>query len=155
DGRLDHLFGSNHQVFGRVTKKNPANVGTDSATGDANYNPSMGPFTTGIDLWNFAGSWNWIIRPNLINEFRTGYSKANFTYSYPQAAQGDDLIKTLGIQGLPGTPRNGLGGNPVFYVGDFFGGQTNPYGHPEIINNSTFQAGDNVSWVVGRHSLKF
>jgi len=157
DGRLDHVFSAKHQVWGRVTKKNPANIGTDSAAGDNGtvYNPLQGPFTSGIDLVNIAGAWNWILQPNLINEFRAGYSKANFTNSYPQAAKGDSIIASLGIQGLPGTPVNGLGGTPVFYIGDFLGGQTSQYGHPQIINNGTLQFGDNISWVHGRHSVKF
>ena len=60
-----------------------------------------------------------------------------------------------GIQGLPGPPKNGLGGVPVFYIGDILGGQTNPYGHPRVNKNRTLEIGDNVSWVHGRHSLKF
>jgi len=155
DGRLDHVFSGTHQVFVRVTQKDPANTGTDTTSGDTVYNPLQGPFTTGIDLLNIAGAWNWILRPNLINEFRAGYSKANYTYSYPQAKQGDSIVSSLGIQGLPGTPVNGLGGTPVFYIGDLLGGATNQYGHPEIINNGTFQFGDNMSWVHGRHSVKF
>jgi hypothetical protein len=157
DGRLDHVFSGTHQAFVRVTQKDPANTGSDACVGDNGtvYNPLQGPFSCGIDLLNIAGSWNWILRPNLINEFRAGYSKANFTNSYPQAKQGDSIISSLGIQGLPGTPVNGLGGTPVFYIGDFLGGQTSQYGHPEIINNATFQFGDNMSWVRGRHSVKF
>jgi hypothetical protein len=155
DGRIDHSFSPNHQVWGRVTQKTPASVGTDSATGDTSYNPLMGNFTIGADTLNIAGAYNYIIRPNLINEFRAGYSQANFNFSYPQAAQGDSIISSLGIAGLPGSPKNGLGGTPVFNIGDFLGGASNPYGHPRVQNNYTVQFGDSVSWNKGRHSLKF
>ena len=106
DGRLDHSFTPNQRVWGRVTHKEIPVLGTDAAlgaggAGDATYNPLMGPFTTGSDLWNFAGSYNWIIRPTLINELRAGYSRANFIFSYPQAAQGNAIISSLGITGLP------------------------------------------------------
>jgi hypothetical protein len=160
DGRLDHSFTPNHRVWGRVTQKTIPVLGTDAAlgaggSGDSSYNPLMGSFTTGSDLTNIGGSYNWIIRQNLINEFRAGYSRANFNFSYPQAKQGDSIISNLGITGLPGPPKNGLGGVPVFYIGDILGGATNPYGHPRDNKNGVLEIGDNLSWVVGRHSLKF
>jgi hypothetical protein len=84
-----------------------------------------------------------------------GYSRANNLNTYPQAAQGDSLIAGLGIAGLPGPPKNGLGGNPVFYIGDFLGGQTNQFGHPRDIHNGTLELGDALSWIKGTHSFKF
>lgn len=121
DGRFDQNFGEEHRVWFRVTQKTISSVGTDAAlgaggAGDASYNPLMGSFSTDSNLWNFAGSWNWIIRPNLINEVRAGYSRANFGFTYPQAAQGNSIISDVGITGLPGPPKNGLGGVPVFYI---------------------------------------
>jgi hypothetical protein len=160
DGRLDHAFNSNHRVWGRVTHKTITAIGTDAAlgaggAGDTTYNPLMGSFSTDSDLTNIAASYNWIVRPNLINDLRFGYTRANFSFTYPQASEGDSIVKSLGIQGLPGSPKNGLGGVPVFYIGDFLGGQTNPYGHPRINKNTTFELGDNVSWTRDRHAFKF
>ncbi|HVP48172.1 MAG TPA: TonB-dependent receptor [Bryobacteraceae bacterium] len=160
DGRIDHSFTPNHRVWFRVTQKNIPSIGTDAAlgaggAGDTTYNPLMGSFTTSSDLWNFGGSYSWLIRPNLINEFRAGYSRANFNFSYPQAKQGDADITSLGITGLPGSPKNGLGGVPVFYIGDFLGGQTNPFGHPRVNKNGVLEFGDSLSWVMGSHNLKF
>ena len=115
----------------------------------------MGPFSTDSDLTNIAASYNWIAKPNLVNDLRFGYTRANFNFSYPQAAQGDSIVQSLGIQGLPGPPKNGLGGVPVFYIGDFLGGQTNPYGHPRVNKNATLEIGGNISWIKGRHTFKF
>ena len=160
DGRLDQNFGSNHRVWGRVTQKTISSIGTDAAlgaggAGDASYNPLMGAFSTDSDLTNIAISYNWIIKPNLINDLRLGYTRANFSFTYPQAAQGDSMVSSLGIQGLTGSPKNGLGGVPVFYIGDLLGGATNPYGHPRLNRNATLEFGDNLSWIWGRHTLKF
>jgi hypothetical protein len=160
DGRLDHVFNDHHRVWGRVTQKNIPFTGTDVAlgalgSGDSTYNPLMGPFSVNSDLTNIAGSYSWVMQPNLINEFRAGYSKGIFNFGYPQAKQGDSIISNLGITGLPGSPKNGLGGVPVFYIGDFMGGQTNPYGHPRVNENRTIEIGDNVSWIKGRHTMKF
>jgi hypothetical protein len=160
DGRLDQNFGPNHHVWGRVTQKTISAIGTDAAlgaggAGDSTYNPLLGAFSTDSDLTNIAASYNWIIRPNLINDLRFGYTRANFTFSYPEAAQGDTIVKSAGILGLPGPPKNGLGGVPVVYIGDLLGGQTNPYGHPRVNKNTTTEIGDNLSWILGRHTMKF
>ncbi|HUI82176.1 MAG TPA: TonB-dependent receptor [Bryobacteraceae bacterium] len=161
DGRLDQVITQNQHVWGRVTQKTITNSGNSAAlgalglTGAASYNPLMGSFASTIDATNLAASYNWIIRPTLINEFRVGFSRYNPAETYPQAAQGDSIISSLGITGLPGSPKNGLGGVPVFYIGDFLGGATNQFGHPRIDTNFTFELGDNVSWVKGAHSLKF
>jgi hypothetical protein len=160
DGRLDQNFGANQRVWGRVTQKTIAGIGTDAAlgaggAGDASYNPLMGPFSTDSDLTNIAASYNWILKPNLINELRFGYTRANYTFSYPQAAEGNSIVQSAGIEGLPGPPKNGLGGVPVVYIGDLLGGQTNPYGHPRVNKNTTTEIGDNVSWVKGAHTMKF
>jgi hypothetical protein len=157
DGRLDHIFSDKQRVWGRITHKNISSIGTDvtGSPGDTDYNPLMGPFTTGSDLWNLATSYDVIFSPSLVNEFRVGFTRADFTYGYPQATQGNSIISSLGITGLPGPPKNGLGGVPVFYIGDFLGGATNQYGHPRGQKNGVLEFNDNLSWIKGRHSIKF
>jgi len=160
DGRFDHAFSSNHRIWGRVTEKPINNAGTDSTAlgaggADSSYNPLLGQFSTSTDVTNVAVSYNWIMKPNLINEFRVGISRMNYTFSYPQAKLGDSYISQLGITGLPGSPKNGLGGVPVFYIGSFLGGQTNGFGHPRVEDNGVFQIGDGFSWIKGAHTLKF
>ena len=161
DGRLDQVIAANHHVWGRVTQKTITNSGNSAAlgalglTGAQSYNPLMGAFSSTVDATNLATSYNWIIKSNLINEFRFGFSRVDPAQTYPQAAQGDSIVSSLGIGGLPGSPKNGLGGNPVFYIGDFLGGATNQFGHPRIDKNFTWELGDNVSWVKGAHNLKF
>ena len=160
DGRMDQYFGPNHHVWGRVTQKTIAGIGTDAAlgaggSGDTTYNPLMGPFSTDSDLTNVAASYNWIIRPYLINDLRFGYTRANYTFSYPEATEGNSIVQNAGIEGLPGPPKNGLGGVPVVYIGDILGGQTNPYGHPRANKNTTTEIGDNLSWILGAHTMKF
>ena len=163
DGRLDHVFNSNHRIFGRVTQKSISSTGTDGtaatgalgSTGDTSYNPLMGTFSTTTDATNLALSYNWIIRPDLMNELRGGWTRANFNYGYPQAKLGDSIISQLGITGLPGSPKNGLGGVPVFYVGNLMGGATNQYGHPRVNSNGIIELGDNLSWLHNRWTSKF
>lgn len=162
DGRLDHVFNSNHRIFGRVTQKGITSSGTDGtaatgalgSTGDESYNPLMGTFATTTNATNVAIDYNWMIRPDLMNELRGGWTRANFNYTYPQALQGNAIISTLGIAGLPGAPKNGLGGVPVFYMGNLLGGATNLYGHPRVEGNDIWEVGDNLTWIRGRFTSK-
>ncbi len=160
DGRMDQVISANQRAWFRVTQQTISATGTDAAlgalgSGDSSYNPLMGTFSQPVDATNIAGSYSWVVKPNLVNELRAGYSRADFSFSYPQAAQGDSIISSLGITGLPGSPKNGLGGVPVFYIGDLMGGATNPFGHPRVTDTSVLEVGDNVSWIKGMHSLKF
>jgi len=151
DGRLDHSFGPNHKVFFRVTNKQITNAG---AGGNSSYDPVLGTYTQPTNLENYTGSYNWIIGPNLINELRGGYTQADYSQIYPQAKQGDSILTALGITGLPGSPKNGLGGVPVFNFPTFFGGSSNPNGHPRVIKNGVLELNDNLTWIVGKHTIK-
>ena len=162
DGRLDYNISANHHLFGRVTQHNITSTGTDAteagalgAVGDESYNPDMGTFSTATDATNVVISYNWIIKPNLVNELRGGYTRYDLTFGYPQAKQGDSIISDLGITGLPGPPVNGLGGVPVFYAGSLMGGATNQFGHPRDTKNGIWEVGDNLSWSHGKFNTKF
>jgi len=162
DGRLDYNFSANQHVFGRVTQHNITSTGTDAteagalgAVGDTSYNSNMGIFSTITDATNVAISYNWIAKPNLVNELRGGYTRYNLTFTYPQATEGNSIISDLGIKGLPGPPVNGLGGVPVFYVGNLMGGATNQFGHPRVQQNGIWQVADNLTWTQGKFNSKF
>src|SRR5262249_28733415 len=147
---------------GRVTQHTINSTGSDAtqagalgAVGDLSYDPLMGTFSTATEATNVVISHNWIIKPNLVNELRGGYSRYNIGYGFPLANDGDTIISQLGITGLPGSPVNGLGGVPVFYVGSILGGATNHFGHPRQQKNGTWEVGDNLSWSHGRFNSKF
>lgn len=151
DGRLDHNFGDRHKVFFRYTQKDISDVGTG---GSGVYNTALGPNSTITPLTNIAGNYNWIITPTLINEFRMGYTKAEYGFAqYPLAAQGDAIVKNAGIQGLPGSPVNGLGGVPEVEISSFLGGSSSP-GHPRDIKNSVLDLSNALTWIKGKHTIK-
>ena len=151
DGRLDQIITQNQRVFAHYTHKDITNSGND---GDSSYNPLMGAFSVGQKLRNLAGSYNDIIRPNIINEFRAGFSQVNTAEIYPQAALGAAYEKQIGIGNLPPVPSSG--GVSNFEVGNYVdGGTTNSFGRPRHVQQHIYEVGDNVTWIKGAHSLKF
>jgi len=149
DLRGDHIFNSSHKVFARFTYKDISRNGTN---GSGSYNVFAGTYSRPINVRNLAGSYNWIITPNVINEFRAGYSTSDFDNTYPLAAQGEDIIKQLGVTGLPASPPQG--GLPYFAFNDgsitiaSSPGLTNPISSKSIVFS------DNLTWIKGRHTIK-
>ena len=156
DARGDHNFNDRHKVFARFTYKNLETVGVDSQLPNSatqrNYNTKFGDFTNSIKVRNLAGSYNFLIRPSLINEFRAGYSTFNVAYDYPLAGQGAQIIQALGITGLPTPPA--LGGIPNFFFTDGSFMPTNSSGRPHSTATKIWQFNDNLTWTKGRHTIK-
>jgi hypothetical protein len=144
--RLDHIFTDGHRVFLRFENHQddydipgarsalpPTTIGTSSNQRRVNF------WTAGDVL---------AIRPNLLNEIRAGVvilvsaSSSNFT--------GDGVLQQLGIQGLPA--RGPIHNLPYFNVSGFAGDNINLL---NPVNDGHAQLADNLSWVRGRHSLKF
>jgi hypothetical protein len=158
DGRIDQVITPNQKVFVRYSHKDITNEGDD---GDSSYNPLMGSFSDGEKLRNLAGSYNWIVRPTIINEFRAGLSFVNTILEYPQAAQGAALDQQIGITGLPPVPSSG--GISNFQVGNYVdpngavagSAGTNSFGRPRHVQQHIYEVGDNLTWIKGEHSIKF
>ncbi len=149
DLRGDHSFNDSHKFFVRYTHKNIQTAGTD---GGGNYNTKFGQYTNGTKVRNLAGSYNWIVRANLVNEFRAGYSINNILQDYPLALQGAQITQAIGLIGLPKPPA--LGGIPNFSFSDGSFIATNSTGRPHFTGNKSYQFNDSLTWTKGRHTIK-
>lgn len=149
DVRVDHNFNERQKVFARYTHKNIDILGTD---GGANYNTKFGEYVNGTKVRNLAASYNWIIRPTLINEFRAGYTINDILVDYPFAKQGAQLTQQIGLTGLPTPPA--LGGTPNFFFTDGSFIATNSTSRPHFTGNKTYQFNDSLTWINGRHTIK-
>ena len=97
-----------------------------------------------------------LFTPNLINEFRFGFIHTDFGYTPP--FQNDPLSANLGIVNAnvnaSGQPDPQLGGGAL--IGGFNSQleYTGDYG-PYLVPQNTWQTADNLSWVKGKHTMKF
>ncbi len=147
DTRLDFKVSAKDYVFARY------NYGQDNQTLTTSLVGLPSGFGSGSNNTHpreAAGGYNHTFSPNLINEFRFGYTRPFFGYINPFA--GDPLSQNLGI---PNANRNALlsggaligGGNSeISYTGD---------GGPYEVPQKTYQFVDSVSYSRGKHSLKF
>jgi len=140
-GRVDHSFSLKNQLtfrffydhFKRNAVFDPNNllIYSDGST---------------IKSQNYLGHWTHVFKPSLINDFRVSYAPENATRG--PAADAVD-VTSFGVK-LPFQPAQKaiqqVRINGVFSFGD------NPQAS-FIRNNLTFA--DDVSWVTGKHDLKF
>jgi hypothetical protein len=97
----------------------------------------------------FTASWNHVFNPNVLNELRFGYTRFNFVAVEPVTPT---LPSSAGFQITPQNPA--AAGLPVEVVTGLFTigfSQNGP--QPRI--DQTYQLDDNLSYVIGRHTLKF
>ncbi len=142
DIRPDKFFGANQKflIWGRYSYKNfPANstepLNVPSAQ-NANTNNSL---TT---------SFNWTVKPSLINEFRFGFTLQKTGTS--NAFNGKAFTQGLGLQGLQNLFYNGI---PEIDFNDL--SSINADRLTSLSQSKTYVYTDSLSWSKGRHNLKF
>ena len=97
----------------------------------------------------FTASWNHVFSPNVLNEARFGYTRFNFVAVQPVNVT---LPSSFGFAINPQLPS--AAGLPVMSLLGFFTlGFSNNGPQPRI--DQVYQADDNFSYVIGRHTLKF
>jgi hypothetical protein len=99
-----------------------------------------------IKSQNYLGHWTHVIRPTLINDFRFSYAPENATRGPADNAKS---VQDLGVDLPFEAPKKSI---QQIRVNGFFSFGDNPQAS-FIRNNITF--GDDVSWVKGKHDLKF
>ena len=143
--RMDWVESSKSQWTGRYS------------WGDENQS-STGISITGskilINYEQYMGSNTRTITPTLVNEARFGYSTFfNSTGTY--SALNVDTVASLGIPGLKSGDPVTWGVPAISLNGDGFSGIGDNTDGPYANNNNTFQLVDNLSWIRGKHTLRF
>ena len=143
--RMDFVESSKSQWTGRYSwgDENQANTGL-SITGSkilTNYEQYLGSNTR-------------TFTPNLVNEARFGYSRFfNSTGTY--SAFNTDTVGSLAIPGLQSGLPVTWGVPAISLNGDGFSGFGDNTDGPYANDNNTLQFVDNLSWIHGKHTLRF
>jgi len=141
DARVDHYLTSKMSVFGRFTWKD---IG--QAFPQALLVPSE---QYAVNYKMLATSWNWNLRPNLINEFRFGFTLNPASQTLP--FNGAKFTSSLGLVGVgPTFPFNGLSEIDMGSYTCLCTDRGN-----SVSANNTYQWNNNTTWTHGRHTIKF
>ena len=97
------------------------------------------------------GGWSRIFGASLFSEFRFGYNRVRSDAVH--LSFGTDSNAQYGIKGVP-TDERFYGGLPHMPISRFtrLGG---PFFRPQFQTSQVFQFSENLTWTLGRHSMKF
>ena len=152
DIRVDHKFSDKDSSFYRFSFENqPRQIPSPFQ----NSLLDGGGFFSGIEdnsYRSLAISESHFFRPSLVNEFRLGYNRINSRRF--QLNPNTDVSGQLQFPGVPFSPGNG--GLPQLTFGD---GTVPTLGSPTFLPSieiqNTYVLSDNLTWVTGKHTLKF
>ncbi|MCC7339465.1 MAG: TonB-dependent receptor [Bryobacterales bacterium] len=143
DLRLDHQLSSVNSLYGRFSMMRAPNNVLDGNL------PTIGLRLQRRQARNLVISDTHIFRPNLINEFRFGWTRGYNPFSGP--VMGRSVVQELGLTNLPSELPD-VAALPIIGITGFQGvSQLDVQRGDEMI----FQWQDNVSWIIGRHTIKF
>ncbi len=144
DVRIDEKLTQNQLLWGRYGYRRSNNL---NALGLLEGNQALIDNTDSIGL-----TYDYTIKPNLLNEARFGYNKQYFAVTYPSFPNGAAVVKQLGLN-LPGPFPSGSAVPGFFFQQSPIAGTAN--GRQENRHERRFQFDDNLTWVKGHHTLKF
>jgi hypothetical protein len=144
-GKLDYRINDKHMIHGTVFIGRYLGLGEDHPI-VASYweNPSPLKSTT------ITGNWIWTVSSSLVNEARFGYNLFQFALAQTDAskfANGKDYPLNTGI--------TTAGGFPNVEIGSTFAPLGGWRGRPIDFENPATDFQDNISYLHGKHSLKF
>jgi hypothetical protein len=143
DIRLDHILSSRQHIFGRWSGKQIHQQSPGQLIPDSVFDTSDQSLAVSHTLAPSA---------TLSNEFRLGFSRSHSIQNFP--ISGKAVAAQLGLAGLNLTNAPDTGGFPGFFFLD--GSFTNiGFWRPADNESRTFQYTDTLSWIRGRHTLKF
>jgi carboxypeptidase family protein len=144
DVRIDHVLTKKQSVYGRWSWKNIA------ATGQNGLLPSE---KIAERNRNLLISHNYTLTSNLINEFRFGVSRFSSQVGFP--IKGADALAELNIVGLDISDHPENNAFPIFNFSDSTGFATIGRDKTGLTRSTTTQFTDNVTWIKGRHTMRF
>lgn len=146
DARIDQKITSKQSVYFRYSYKQRA---TSSPPTTAAGSALIGSFNNPEKDTSLTGAYTYILRPNLLNEFRGGLSKFITERTF---GANSGLIGQLGITGIPDLLSPSIAAAPNFQITGF----TATGGTGSNKNSSNiYQLIDNVTWTRGQHNFKF
>src|SRR5579863_3470684 len=155
--KIDYNLSSKHRINGLFMMGNYFGNGEDHPIVSAN-------FQNGIPIRTYTGSGNWVYIPNssLVNEFRFGYNNVNFAINtddgnvIPNGTGGLCSSAGCGGTGYPiNTGITSVGGFPDVKLSGGFSPLGGWRGRPLDFQNPYYDFQDSLSYLRGKHALKF
>ena len=149
--KIDYRINNQHMINGMLL--------TGDYTGDGEDGPFVNQIFTDtvlIRTWTTSAHWIWTPSSRLVNEARFGYNRANFFFFGNDSNILADGSGLTGGKGFPvDTGVTSPGGLPNIGIGGFADLGTNGGRPASNAPNPYYDYQDNVSYLRGKHALKF
>jgi hypothetical protein len=148
--RIDHRLSPSDQVFGRLTRFQETFIPvTPLPDGSGVTAGTLGPQDTGS--WSFASNYQRTLSANALNELRLGDTRRTVDRSAATLASAASAAL-----GLPGIPSNARFPDtmPTFLIAGYqqLGSPPNT---ASDFSTSVTEMADSMTWLTGRHAIKF
>jgi len=149
DLRVDDTINAKQSVYARFSWKNLMNSEGGSGPTANQFLPNVVAHDQNRSL---LASYNYVIRNNVVNELRFGFT--NFTENDSFPIEGSAAIGDLGLEGINISSHPTGDAFPTFSFSD---GSFSTIGQDRTGTtlSDTMEYTDNLTWMIGKHSLKF
>ena len=146
-GRFDQNLGSKDTLwfYAYANDQRTLNDIAFTAASLPGFGDKSAPFTK-----QFTSAWQHTFSSSMLNELRAGYTRLNFDTGTPQNLVTPSSVGFTNI--FPQIPQGA--GYPRMTVTGYFNLGFTSNG-PQPRKDQTYQLTDNLSWIKGKHSLKF
>jgi Carboxypeptidase regulatory-like domain len=144
DVKIDYVATSKDRISWRFTRAQQNNPSSNSQ-------PLFANGSSTAPIWNTVGDWTRAIRPNLLNDFRLGWSHITLNTGSSFVSSVGALGNTIGIGN--GNP-SGIDGLLGLGLGGILSGLGNSL-VTQSFDDHVWQVDDSLIYTRGRHSLKF
>ena len=156
DVKINYVPNDRTMIFGRysispTTLYDPPVLGL--AMGGATGGGQVGTAPSRIQSAGLGGTYT--ISPAMVLDVSAGYTRQRLGATYaPDLDLGDYGVKTLQIPGTNGDTYL-TGGTPAFLVTNWNAMGNSDTGNPFLFRDNQYVANTNLSWMKGRHGLRF
>ncbi|MEO8661671.1 MAG: TonB-dependent receptor [Bryobacteraceae bacterium] len=141
--KFDHMFSSAHRIGGSWNNGHNTDSGPFAPLPRPVANNRYGVLGPGQDTVRVT--YDWVVSPRVLNHFSVGLTRQHQLLAAPE--QGQNWGQTLGLAGVNNGPF------PVVFTDPF-----TPWGQNQDYLqtiSATYLLSDSLSWVKGKHNLKF
>lgn len=149
DFRIDETLSSRQSIYARFSWKN---LFVTQGSGSLAANQFLPDITAHDQNRSLLVSYNATLSSHVVNEFRFGFTNFNENDTFP--IEGSAAISDLGLEGIDLSAHPTGSAFPTFTFSD---STFSSIGQDRVGTtiSQTMQFADNLTWVLGRHSLKF
>jgi hypothetical protein len=147
--RVDHEINASNRLFARYSTHH--NVERTPAAF-----PALGSTELKGPAWNIAVALTTNLGPTMIHEARFSHLFGKYRSNAYFQGKGTQFNQEAGITGLEGVQEANISSLPTFSFSGYTGFAGNAGdGRPKWQDRSVYEISDNLTWLKGRHILKF